>query len=73
MRQYACPRCFVVAPCITEVDVSDGLADLGRHWVCDECLGELRGEHARDLTLIVSTTGRTRGERPQLRPRAVGE
>lgn len=57
MRQYACPRCFLVVPGLLELELIEGLADLGRQWCCHECAGALLGAAAIDPKFVVAVVG----------------
>jgi len=74
VRQYACPRCFVVVPGLLEVDQVEGIRDLGRSWMCSECADELLAAAMIDPRFIAAIVGQ-RGAPASLRQhlRAVGE
>lgn len=57
MRQYACPRCFLVVPGLFELELQEGLVDMGRAWCCHECAGALLGAAALDPKFIVAVVG----------------
>lgn len=57
MRQYACPRCFLVVPGLLELELSEGLVDHGRVWCCHECAGLLFGDAAIDPRFYAAVVG----------------